>query len=125
MAASLHGLPGHELLTRVRHLVQRGNAIEAELLAHLGELDARRLFLEEACSSIFVYCVRVLHFSESVAYKRIHAARAARRHPEILAALRRCDLGTTGVTLLAPQLTRENCAELIHAARHKTANEIR
>jgi hypothetical protein len=31
----------------------------------------------------------------------------------------------TGVTLLAPQLTSENCAELLGAAKHKTAEEIR
>lgn len=125
MASSLRGLPGHELLARLRSLVRRGNTVEAELLVHLGEVEARRLFLEEACSSIFVYCQRVLHFSESVAYKRIHAARAARRHPQILEAVRRGDLHVTGVTLLAPQLTGENCAELLAAAKHKTAEEIR
>jgi hypothetical protein len=125
MASSLRGLPGHELLARLRSLVQRGNAVEAELLVHLGEVEARRLFLEEACSSIFVYCQRVLHFSESVSYKRIHTARAVRRHPQVLEAVRRGDLHVTGVTLLAPQLTSENCAELLGAAKHKTAEEIR
>jgi hypothetical protein len=125
MASSLSGLPGHELLARLRSLVRRGNAVEAELLVHLGEVEVRRLYLEEACSSIFVYCQRVLHFSESVAYKRIHAARAARRHPAVLEAVRRGDLHVTGVTLLAPQLTGENCADLLRGAKHKTAEEIR
>ena len=66
-----------------------------------------------------------LHFAEAVAYKRIAAARAARRHPEVLEAVRRGDLHVTGVSLLAPQLTSGNGTELIEAARHKTADEIR
>ena len=66
MSELLAGLPNAQLLARVRELVQRGNAVEAELLAHLGEVDARRLYLEEGCSSMFVYCQRVLHFAEGV-----------------------------------------------------------
>src|SRR5882724_7097680 len=97
MAESLAGLPSHQLLARVRELVRRGNALEAELLAHLGEVDARRLYLDEGCSSMFVYCQRVLHFAEGVAYKRIQAARAARRHPEILEALRCGQLHLTAI----------------------------
>jgi len=87
--------------------------------------DARRLYLEEGCSSMFVYCQRVLHFAEGVAYKRIQAARAARCHPLVVEAIRRGELHLTAIGLLAPKLTKENCAELIAAARHKSADEIR
>jgi hypothetical protein len=125
VSTSLETVPSHELLTRTHDLIRRGNAVEAELLAHLGEVDARKLYLEQAFPSMFVFCLRALHFSESVAYKRISAARAARRHPEILAAVRRGELHGTAVSLLAPQLTQANCAALIRAARHKTADDIR
>jgi len=125
MPETLSGLPNAQLLARVRELVQRGNTVEAELLAHLGEVDARRLHLEEGCSSMFVYCQQVLHFAEGVAYKRIQAARAARRHPELLEAVRRGELHLTAVGLLAPKLTASNCAELIQAARHRSAEEVR
>ncbi len=121
----LEGLPNQELLERTHVLIQRGRAVEAELISHLGEVDARRLYLEQACSSMFVYCVRVLHFSEAAAYKRIRAARAARRHPELLRALRRGELHVTAVSLLAAQLSGESCGEWIRAARHKTAEEIK
>ncbi len=43
MKASLSTLPSHRLLARMHELVRRDNALEAELLAHLGEVDARRL----------------------------------------------------------------------------------
>ena len=125
MAESLAGLPSQQLLARVRELVKRGNALEAELLAHLGEVDARRLYLDEGCSSMFVYCQRVLHFAEGVAYKRIQAARAARRHPEVLEAVRRGELHLTAVGLLAPKLTTSNCADLMQAALHRSADEVR
>ena len=60
-----------------------------------------------------------------MAYKRIQAARAARLHPEILEEVRRGDLHLTAVGLLTPKLTRANCEELIKAARHRSADEIR
>jgi len=125
MSEALAGLPNAQLLTRVLELVRRGNAVEAELLVHLAEVDARQLYLEEGCSSMFTYCIRVLHFAEGVAYKRIHAARAARSHPQLLEALRSGDLHLTAVGLLAPKLTASNCAELIRAARHLGADEIK
>jgi cell division inhibitor SulA len=74
---------------------------------------------------MFIYCLRVLHFAEGVAYKRIQAARAARRYPQILEALRAGDLHLTAISLLAPRLTESNCAELVRAARHLGADEIR
>ncbi len=125
MSASLATVSRSELLARLQALVRRGNEVEAELLEHLAEVDARRLYLEEGCSSMFAYCLRVLRFAEGVAYKRIQAARAARRHPQILAAVRRGELHVTGVSLLAPRLDSRNAAELILAARHRSADEIR
>ena len=53
-------------------------------LALLAEVDARRLYLGEGCSSLFTYCTQVLHLSEHAAYHRIEAARAARQYPVIL-----------------------------------------
>lgn len=89
MESRLATLPSPELLQRLNVLVRRDRATEAELLAHLGEVDARRLYLEEACSSMYQYCVRTLHFAEAVALERIQVARASRRHPELLEAIRR------------------------------------
>ncbi len=125
MSGMLAGLPNAQLLDRVRELVRRGNVVEAELLAHLAEVEARRLYLEEGCSSMFTYCQRALHFAEGVAYKRIQAARAARRHPQLLAALRAGDLHLSAISLLAPRLTESNCGELIRSARHLGTDEIK
>ena len=56
-----------ELLQAVRELVSRVRGVTRELLVELGELDARRLYLEEACPSMFAFCTTRLGFSEDVA----------------------------------------------------------
>ncbi len=111
MPGTLAGLPNAQLLVRVRELVQRGNAVEAELLAHLGEVDARGLSLEEGCSSMFVYCQRVLHFAEGVAYKRIQAARAVKT---LLERVRRQKFAETS----APRPTRTPTTSNETPSRH-------
>lgn len=125
MESPLARLPSSELLERLGAIVRRDRANEAELLLHLGEVDTRRLYREQACSSMFDSCVRVLRFAEGVAYKRIQVARAARRHPELLDAIRRGDLNVTAANLLGPHLTRQNACELIEASRHRTVAEVR
>src|SRR5262245_58978925 len=71
------------LIDRLKALVAKDNAFSAQMLAHVGEVDARKLYLAQGCSSMFSYCVERLNFSEGEAYKRIHAARAARKFPFI------------------------------------------
>ena len=71
------------LLARLQTLLARDHQVTADLLAHLAEVDLRRLYLDQACSSMFTYCVERLHMSEPTAYKRIETARAARRFPVI------------------------------------------
>ena len=63
----LDGISDDQLLMHLQDLIQRNRGLEAELVAHLGEIDARRLYIEQACSSMFNYCVHVLHFAEAVA----------------------------------------------------------
>jgi hypothetical protein len=92
------------LLTALHRLVAQDQRLTAELLAHLGEVDARRLYLQTACPSMFMYCVQLLHWSEDVAFKRLRAARAARRFPVILALVAEGALHLSAVALLAPHL---------------------
>ena len=96
----------------------------AELLALLAEVDARRLYLGEGCSSLFSYCAQVLHLSEHAAYHRIEAARAARQFPVILERVASGELTLTAVALLRPHLTEENHEALLEAARHKSKRDV-
>jgi hypothetical protein len=122
--ASLARLPDRDLLRALHELIARNREVEAELLAHLGEVDARALYLEEGCASMFAYCTDVLHCSEATAYHRIQAARAARTYPLVLDHLRRGELHLSGVKLLAPHLTPDNHVELMERARHQSKRAI-
>ena len=96
----------------------------AALLAHLAEFDDRKLYVPAGYHSMSAYCMEHLRFSNDVAYKRIRAARAARKIPAILAAVADARLHLTAVVLLAPHLAPENADDLLAAATHKTRAEI-
>src|SRR5919197_4947800 len=98
------------LLAEIIRLAANERLATGRLIAALAEVDARKLYLGEGCSSLFVYCTRVLHLSEHAAYSRIEAARAARRYPLVLELLISGDVTLTNVTLLAPHLTDANHA---------------
>ena len=68
-----------DLLHRVVVLATREREATVELVAHLAELDARRLYLGEGFGSLFSYCTGALRLAEHAAYNRIEAARASRR----------------------------------------------
>src|SRR5262249_18712844 len=72
------------LLANLKDLVGRSNQLSAHVLTHLAEVDARGIYREYACSSLYAYCVYELRMSEDEAQRRIVAARAARKFPVIL-----------------------------------------
>jgi hypothetical protein len=61
------------LLDDLAGLVANDRETTAALLAHIAEVDARQLYLPAACSSMQMYCMRVLHFSEGAAAPRARA----------------------------------------------------
>jgi hypothetical protein len=84
---SLHLLADDELLRQLSDLLRQSRRNEADVIAHLAEVDERRLYVRTAAPSLFAYCTEVLHFSEPEAYLRITAARASRQHPVLLTML--------------------------------------
>jgi hypothetical protein len=122
--SSLAHLSDDELLIEVRRLAELERQTTAHLIASLAELDARRLYLAQGCSSLFTYCTQILRLSEHAAYGRIEAARAARRFPAVLELLANGAVTLTAVGLLAPHLTPQNHRELLNSARHKSKREV-
>ncbi len=120
----LEAMSDREVVERLGQLLREERRLTAAVLAHLGEVEARRLYLPAACSSMHVYCVRVLGMSEDQAFKRIRAARAVRRFPVVEAAVAEGRLHLSGVVLLAPHLKEENAAELVAEANGKSKAEI-
>jgi len=122
--AVVESLSASDLLTATHELVRKSRGLEAELLVHLGEIDERRLYLDQAFPSMFAFCVGELGFSEDEAYFRINLARTARRSPVLLDALRSGQVHQTGLRLLAPHLTEENQDEVLAEAAGKSKRQI-
>src|SRR6188474_633110 len=66
------------LLEDIRELVHTDRRVNARLLAHLAEVEERRLHLKQAKSSMFEYCLE-LGMSEDEAGRRLSAAGVAKR----------------------------------------------
>ncbi len=112
MTEHASSLSDGDLLSQLKQVCAQERRASARLVALLMEVDARKLYAQQSCSSLFTYCVQVLHFSEHAAYLRIEAARAARRFPTILDRLSDGTLHLTAISLLAPHLTPVNHGEL-------------
>jgi hypothetical protein len=113
-----------ELLRRLAEILRQSRRVESELVAHVAEVDSRRLYAREASPSMFAYCTDVLHLSEAEAYLRIEVARASRKHPMLLTMLADGRLHLSGIAKLAPHLTRENRDALLERATHRSKRQI-
>src|SRR3954470_3715345 len=120
----LEHLSDAELLTGTRRLVGRSNQLLAELLVHLGEVEARGIHRTRACSSLYAYCIYELRFSEDEAFRRAAAARLVRRFPPLLDAVASGELHLTGLLMLGPHLTEANLVEVLARAKHRTKREL-
>jgi 5-methylcytosine-specific restriction endonuclease McrA len=121
---SVSHLDDHVLLRDLATLVSQDRATTAALLAHIAEVDERRLYARAAYPSMSLYCVRELRMSEDIAYRRIGVARTARRFPEIFPALADGRLNLTAVLLLTPYLTQKTANELLAEAANKSKSEV-
>ncbi len=77
----LQEMSDEALVAETKRVAEVERRSMAELLELLIEVERRSLCHSLGCSSLFVYCTRVLGLSEQAAYSRISAARAARRFP--------------------------------------------
>lgn len=112
------------LLDGISELLGSEREITAKLLAHLGEVEERRLHLEMGHSSMFDFCVTRYKMSEGQAFRRVLAARLARRFPVIHSLIASGRLHLTALQMLGERLTPENHVELLEAACHTSKREL-
>ena len=120
----LESISDDQLLHRLAQLMGQSRRVESDLVAHIAEVDERRLYAREASPSMFAYCTEVLHLSDAEAYLRIAAARASREYPMLLAMLGDGRLHLTAIAKLAPHLTRENAGAVLERATHRSRRQI-
>src|SRR5688572_15142686 len=121
---SLSSIADSDLLARLPVLVSRERAAIADVIEHLIEIQRRQLFLEQACSSLYTFCIERLGYSEDEALKRTRVARLAERLPRVVDELRSGALHLTGLFLLAPHLTEQNAEALLAETRGKSRKVI-
>jgi hypothetical protein len=74
-------LSDRELLRQTSALVHHERHLQGAVIDHLAEIQARRLFLQRGCSSLFDYAVRELGYSDAAAARRIGAVRLCADQP--------------------------------------------
>jgi 5-methylcytosine-specific restriction endonuclease McrA len=120
----LVGLRDDELLAGLAVLVRREHALLADLLAHLAELDQRRLFLDLGYPSLFAYCTDAIGLSKSAAGRRIAAARVCRKYPEAYARVARGELELSVLCEVSKYLNPQNATELFDACGCKSYERV-
>ena len=120
----LSQLSDHGLIAATRRILAHDCVGTAELIAHLAEIDRRKLYRPAGYPAMYLYCVHEFHMSERVAYRRVRAARVVRRFPTALAAIADARLHLDAVKLLAKHLRRGDADALIAAATHRTRGEV-
>ena len=121
---TLDSLSNEQLLARLPLLCSEERRATAEVIVYLAEVERRKLYLQEACSSLFAFCVERLGYSEQAALKRMRVARLYLELPQILDELKSGALHLTGLFLLSGHLTEDNVESLLAEARGKTRREL-
>jgi 5-methylcytosine-specific restriction endonuclease McrA len=121
--ATAAALSDDALLARVQVLAGRERQATCELIAHLAELDTRKVLVAEGYS-LFTYCTGRLGLSEDAAYTRVEVARAARRFPVVLDGLADGSWTVTTIRLLGRHLTTDNHERVLDEARHRSKREV-
>lgn len=121
---NLASLSNEQLLARLPLLCSKERQASADVIVYLAEVDRRKLYLREACSSLFSFCVERLGYSEEAALKRMRVARLYQAMPQILEELKSGTIHLTGLFLLSSYLTGSNVGPLIAEARGKTRRQL-
>ena len=124
LALRLHTLSDTQLLTDLERLCEQEASVGAAIVAHLCEVERRRLHLDLGYSSLYTYCVERLGLSDSVAYKRMRVARLASEFPEVLDHLAARRLTLASAVVLASHVKSEGDRELIDRAVGKSSRQV-
>ena len=93
----MHDVSNEALEANLSKLLGAGARVEARVVAHLAEVEARRVHPLVGCSSLYDYCRRRLGLSDYEAFVRIAAARVARKFPIVFEMLDRRKLHLTAI----------------------------
>ncbi len=102
-----------ELLKTVSQLRGTEKKIEITMLLYLIEVERRGLDLSSGYKSLFYYCTRHLKYSESVASRRVRAARCMRDYPVVYEYLSAGKVNICNISEIAKIMTEKNHKSLL------------
>ena len=97
---SLKKYTNEELLAELQILVSQERTLSVRILLFLKEIELRKLYLERGHSSLFVFCVKELKYSEAMAYHRTGALKVIEEIPEAKQAIETGELSIATLSLV-------------------------
>ncbi len=113
VTSTVGALSDRELLRQTSTLVRHERHLQGAVIDHLSEIDARRLYLQRGCSSLFDYAVRELGYSDPAAARRIGAVRLCADQPDARERLRDGSLTLSAAAELQWAFDRQRRREAI------------
>ena len=117
-------LTDDELMTALPRMAGDERVATARLVAHLAELERRKLYVPAGYPSLYTYCRERLGLSEDAAHNRKVVAQVALRYPAVLDSLADGRVSLTAVRMLATLLRDDNWEDVFSAAAGKAKREI-
>jgi hypothetical protein len=102
-------LKDSEIYENLISLRKKENALVTEILEHLNVIEERRIYCDYGISSLFIYCVKILNYSDGEAWRRVQAAKLLKLRPEIKTNL---DAGEISLTSASDMMNLFNRAEI-------------
>lgn len=120
----MNHLSDKQLVSALDKLVRTESELTVTIVAHIAQVEERKLYLAEGYSSMFQFLQEKYHYSESSAWRRLSAARALRQFPQVRVSLESQAINLSTLGLIAKVLTSDNCNEILQAASGKSQREV-
>jgi 5-methylcytosine-specific restriction endonuclease McrA len=129
---NLKHLSDDRLLSETQKLVGQEREVLLQVLHHLKEIERRRLFSSLGFSSLFIYAVKQLSYSEDQAFRRISAMRLLRELPELEEKVQNGKVSLTNLSLAqslfrkeekVSSMSKKQKMEILKRLENKTSRE--
>ena len=126
LTSTISALSDRELLRQTRDMARLERHLQATIIDHLTEIDARSLYLHRGYSSLFDYAVRELGYSDGAAGRRIAAMRLCAEHAGTRERLRDGSLSLSAAAELQWAFDRQRRRSIggLAGARAQTAESL-
>lgn len=126
---NLLGLSDDLLLRKTHELAKQEREVTLQVLHHLREVERRSLYAKLSYSSLFVYAVQELKYSEGAAQRRISSMRLLKEIPELESkiesgALSLMALSQAQVFFRQEGSSKEEKRELLYNLENKSKREV-